>query len=140
MAAWRRRGEWRLEIIRRVNSKALRSTFDTGNFLLVDEDPLRALDMLLPYIGHVHVKDFRETVGGRYQSLGGKTYEGADLGQGAVPLVEIVKRLERAGYKGELVLEYEGTGDEAEGIRASDGSFEKLLTRISALAQNREDE
>lgn len=115
-----------LEILNRVDSPALKSTFDTGNFLLVEEDPLRALDALLPRIGHVHVKDFKEDPQGRYQSLAGKRFEGTPAGGGLVRLETIVGRLREAGYEGEYVLEYEGTGDEAAGIRASFEYFKSI--------------
>lgn len=106
-------------ILDRVNSPALKSTFDTGNFLLVDEEPLKALDVLLHEVAHVHFKDFRSQDDGRYKSLSGKAFEGVALGQGDVDLQTIVKRLKEIGYTGAYVLEFEGPGDEAEGIRQS---------------------
>jgi len=115
------------DILERVGSPALKSTFDTGNFLLVDEDPLRALDVLLPRVGHVHVKDFAEDPAGRYVSLGGRKFEGAAAGKGQVQLDTMVRRLREAGYAGEYVLEYEGIGDEAAGIRASFAYFQTLI-------------
>ncbi|MEC0245500.1 sugar phosphate isomerase/epimerase [Paenibacillus chitinolyticus] len=121
------KGDQVLEILKRVGSPALKSTFDTGNFLLVDEKPLHALEVLLPYIGHVHIKDFAETPEGRYKALSGKTYEGVFAGEGDVRLDAIVSRLKEAGYNGAYVLEYEGTGDEAEGIRKSYENFNHLV-------------
>lgn len=112
-------GKQVLDIIERVGSEALRSTFDTGNFLLVGENPLDALDVLLPYVGHVHIKDFYEAPDGPYRSLEGKTFQGIEAGSGLVDLDVIVNRLNGAGYAGAYVLEYEGPGDEAAGIRAS---------------------
>lgn len=112
-------GEQVLTIINRVNSPSLRSTFDTGNFLLVDEDPSAALDILLPYVAHVHLKDFVRQDDGRYKSLKGMAYEGANLGLGDVEVKPILDRLNAAGYEGAVVLEYEGVGSEAEGIRRS---------------------
>lgn len=113
-------------IIDKVNSPSLRSTFDTGNFLLVDEDPLTALDILLPNIAHVHLKDFVRKDDGRYKSLGGKAFEGADLGKGDVELKQILDRLASFGYQGAIVLEYEGVGSEAEGIRHSYDNFSTI--------------
>ncbi|XOK62291.1 sugar phosphate isomerase/epimerase family protein [Paenibacillus elgii] len=107
------------DIIEQVGSKALRSTFDTGNFLLVDEHPSQAIEPLLPYIAHVHVKDFKRHSEGRYLSLSGQTFEGAVAGEGDTHLASLIERLEACGYAGAYVLEYEGTGDEAEGIRGS---------------------
>lgn len=114
------------QILDRVDSKALRSTFDTGNFLLVDEAPSRAIEILLPYIGHVHVKDFKELPDGRYQSLGGKAFEGIAAGRGDVRLESIIHKLQNNGYTGAYVLEYEGLGSEADGIRASFDYFRTI--------------
>ncbi|WP_025847976.1 sugar phosphate isomerase/epimerase family protein [Paenibacillus ehimensis] len=107
------------DVLEQVGSKALRSTFDTGNFLLVDEHPSQAIEPLLPYIAHVHVKDFKRHPEGRYTSLGGQTFEGTVAGEGDTHLASLIERLEASGYAGAYVLEYEGTGDEAEGVRGS---------------------
>lgn len=113
-------------ILDRVNSPYLKSTFDTGNFLLVDEQPLTALDVLLDDVAHVHFKDFVRLAEGRYKSLAGTSYEGVNLGLGDVELVEIVRRLNGRGYQGAYVLEFEGLGSEAEGIRKSYEYFKTL--------------
>lgn len=113
-------------IIERVGSPALRSTFDTGNFLLVDVRPLDALEVLLPYVAHVHFKDFGAAPEGRYRSLNGTAYEGTVLGEGEVPLPDIVGILARHGYQGAYVLEYEGLGSEAEGVRGCYSFFRTL--------------
>ncbi|WP_139994183.1 sugar phosphate isomerase/epimerase family protein [Paenibacillus paridis] len=120
-------GEQVKTIIDRVGSPAVQSTFDTGNFLLVDEHPTAALHTLLPYVAHVHFKDFEMREDGRYKSLGGKSFEGIHLGDGAVELEKIVNKLTENGYRGAFVLEYEGVGSEAEGIRRS---YEYFLTII----------
>lgn len=113
-------------ILDRVGSPALRSTFDTGNFLLVDEQPLQALDVLLHVVAHVHFKDFLSHGEGRYKSLAGHAYEGVALGQGDVDLKTIVQRLTAIGYQGAYVLEFEGPGSEAEGIRQSYEYFRSI--------------
>lgn len=120
------RGSQTKDIIDRVDSLALRSTFDTGNFLLVDERPTVSLEALLPYVAHVHVKDFRPDPAGKYVSLGGARYEGAPAGDGAAELREVVSRLRDAGYQGAYVLEYEGPGSERDGVAASRGNWEKI--------------
>ncbi|RAU96166.1 sugar phosphate isomerase/epimerase [Paenibacillus sp. YN15] len=113
-------------ILDRVNSPYLKSTFDTGNFLLVDEEPLKALDVLIDDVAHVHFKDFIQQADGRYKSLAGAAFEGVSLGLGDVDLAAIVRRLKERGYQGAYVLEYEGLGSEAEGIRKSYEFFNTL--------------
>lgn len=119
-------GEQVRHILESVGSHHLRSTFDTGNFLLVDEQPEQALQDLLPYVAHVHVKDFYHDEAGRYHSLSGKTYEGTPLGEGDVELQAIIQRLNATGYQGAFVLEYEGIGSEAVGIRKSYDNFKAI--------------
>jgi sugar phosphate isomerase/epimerase len=114
-------------LLDRVDSPALRSTFDTGNFLLADEHPLDALRLLAPYIGHVHVKDFKEQGNGKYKSIGMRTYEGVPAGEGDASLPDVLDSLQAGGYTGAVVLEFEGIGDEADGIRQS---FERLRTML----------
>ncbi|PYI57598.1 sugar phosphate isomerase/epimerase family protein [Paenibacillus flagellatus] len=120
------RGEQVKEIIDRVGSPALRSTFDTGNFLLVDERPTEAAKALLPLVGHVHFKDFQEREGGRYKSLSGRVYEGVPAGEGDADLPAVLRLLADSGYRGRLVLEYEGLGSDVEGIRRSYANFERM--------------
>lgn len=119
------------ELIDEVGSPALRSTFDTGNFLLVDEHPLQAFADLKGYIGHVHFKDFKEQPNGRYKSIGMRTYEGVPAGEGDAGLPQILDLLEESGYKGAYVLEYEGTGSEADGIRQSYNRFQEMACKYN---------
>lgn len=108
------------EIIDLVNSSALKANSDTGNFLLVGEDPLSAVKNLSSYISFVHFKDFRENnEGGYYTSLDRRKYEGTVIGKGEVPVKEIVDFLYSIGYKGYLSLEFEGTGDPYKGTQES---------------------
>jgi sugar phosphate isomerase/epimerase len=59
--------------------------------------------------------------------LSGASFEGVSLGDGDVDLKEIVRRLNERGYQGAYVLEYEGVGVEAEGIRESYTYFNTLV-------------
>ncbi|WP_195575644.1 sugar phosphate isomerase/epimerase family protein [Paenibacillus sp. 1001270B_150601_E10] len=117
-------------ILEQVHSPALKSTFDTGNFLLVDEEPLQALNELLPFIEHVHLKDFTITEGGRYRSLSGLTYEGRVLGEGVAQIEPILRTLKANGYSQGIVLEYEGLEDERAGIQKCLAAFEQMKRRL----------
>jgi sugar phosphate isomerase/epimerase len=118
-------------LIDQVGSPALKSTFDTGNFLLVDEHPLQAFSDLKGYIGHVHFKDFKEQPNGRYKSIGLRAYEGVPAGEGDAELPRILDLLAASGYNGAYVLEYEGTGVEADGIRQSYTRFEEMTRKYN---------
>ncbi|NBD24048.1 sugar phosphate isomerase/epimerase family protein [Paenibacillus glycinis] len=113
------RSEQVLELIRQVDSPALRSTFDMGNFLLVDQEPGPSFQELAPYISHVHAKDFKlaaEGAAGTYRTLSGKaSYIGVAPTEGDAGVEDLVSRLEGIGYMGWLSVEYEGLEEQKAG-------------------------
>ena len=118
-------------IIQDVGSDALRSTFDTGNFLLVDENPVHSLSILSGLIGHVHFKDFKKadahSEGRTYRSLSGDPYIGAVSGKGDIDFGRILAGLRQMRYSGWLSVEFEGEGDPLEGSRESVQALAKWL-------------
>ncbi|AZN39379.1 sugar phosphate isomerase/epimerase family protein [Paenibacillus albus] len=107
------------EIIAAVASPALRSTFDMGNFLLVDDVPQTAFEALKPFILHVHAKDFKlvgpEVTEGVYRSLDGRPFVGSVPTEGSVDVADIVSRLAGANYGGWMSVEYEGLEEQKTG-------------------------
>ncbi len=103
------------DIITQVNSPALRANIDTGNFLLVGQNPTEAARILAPLAALVHLKDFRSPDPGQtvhvYRGLDGTTFTGAVTGEGMVDLPAIIGVLRDNGYQGWLSLEYEGPAD-----------------------------
>src|SRR5438067_2910684 len=76
--------------------------FDPANMILYDKgDPLRAVEVLGPYIRSVHVKDANRT------RVPGTWGEEVPLGQGQVNIREFVGALKKVGYKGPLCIERE---------------------------------
>lgn len=116
-----------VEILDRVGSPWVQANADLGNFLLVDEDPREAVGRLLPRIAHVHVKDMQPVNDGGWTSLGGHHYRGAQVGEGIVPIRDLLALLDQAGYTGYLSLEFEGDGDEAAGVDGSVAALWELL-------------
>lgn len=109
-----------MDIISSVGSSALKANTDTGNFLLVGENPLDAVVNLKDQIGFVHFKDFKKSedeVG--YMANDGSWFEGTAIGDGEVPLGDIVSFLKSVNYKGYLSIEFEGSGDPIEGTLKS---------------------
>lgn len=110
-----------LDIIRQVDSPALRSTFDMGNFLLVGDNPSEAIGKLLPYLSHVHVKDFvkvpEDYEGMAFKALSGERFAGKVPGEGSVDLGYLFQQLHQSGYDGWLTVEYEGDEDQQLGSR-----------------------
>lgn len=90
-----------------VGSPALQATADTGNFLLVGEEPASAVRALSGRIGHVHFKDMERVDAGGFAALDGRRYRGTALGEGEVPLGAIVALLKESGYDGLVSIEYE---------------------------------
>jgi sugar phosphate isomerase/epimerase len=122
------------EIIERVNSPSLRANLDTGNFLLVGEDPTDAAHALSDLVALVHLKDFAKAPEGQtahvYKGLDGVPYTGAVVGEGQVDLPHIVSILREAGYDGWLSLEYEGGQDPLTiGVPESLAAARLLLTK-----------
>ena len=99
-------------IIDAVGSPALRANLDTGNFLLVNQNPSDAARELAKVVALVHLKDFAKAPAGQvehvYKGLDGTGFTGTVVGEGQVDLVAILATLRQAGYAGWLSLEYEG--------------------------------
>lgn len=123
-----------LEVIREVNSDHLCSTFDTGNFLLVDENPSEAITKLKDYIAHVHFKDFALVEDGYsgtiYTSLEGKKFTGHVPGEGSVDFPYILGELKNNNYTGWLTVEYEGDEEQKEGSTRSIHNLEAYLAAL----------
>ena len=103
------------DIIEQVDSPALRANFDTGNFLLVGQDPLAAARELAPLVVLVHLKDMRvadaDETGHRFELADGTVLTGSAIGDGLVDLPAVLTVLRDAGYDGWLSLEFEGSED-----------------------------
>lgn len=127
------------QIIAAVGSPALGATLDTGNFLLVDENPTEAVRKLADKAAMVHFKDFKavdETVTERvYISKSGKRYQGTVIGQGDVDLPAIVSILAQNGYEGYLSIEFEGPGDPQDSVAASIEYVNNLIKKVKGVEQ-----
>lgn len=106
-----------------VNHPNFGVLLDIGNFLCVDEDPGKAVGRLVPYVFHVHVKDFHIRSGelpdpgeGWFMNRGGNYLRGAIIGNGDVPVVQCIKIMKKAKYEGILSIEFEGLEDHLTGI------------------------
>lgn len=119
-------------IIQQVNSPALRANLDTGNFLLVNQNPTEAARELADLVALVHLKDFRraqpEDTEHVYKGLDGAAFTGSVVGEGQVDLPAIFEILRQAGYAGWLSLEFEGAQDPLTvGVPASLQAAQRLL-------------
>jgi 3-dehydroshikimate dehydratase len=114
-----------LRILEGVDSPAVRANFDPANFVPMGEDPVRACRLLLPYIGHIHLKDAIYTGQGRFNG-----YEYCELGCGCIDYEQILGILQEGGYRGFLSVEYERREDIVRGTEASYRRLKELLAQL----------
>ena len=90
-----------------VAKENLRVNFDPANMILYGKDqPIPALDLLMPWIDGVHCKD------GRWPTELGQLGEETPLGAGDVDLPRWLDRLLALGYRGPLTIEREISGEQ----------------------------
>ncbi|MHA7964124.1 sugar phosphate isomerase/epimerase family protein [Paenibacillus sp. CAU 1782] len=100
----------------------LRLTFDTGNFIYRGEDALEAYGKLRNHVVHVHCKDrsLDEGNGGTPKLCvdGTKLYP-SPVGEGCLPLADIVDRLNNSGYTGIYAIEHFDSVDQSRYMKQS---------------------
>ncbi len=111
-------------IINGVNNANFGALVDIGNFMCADEDPAVAVGNVANYAFHVHAKDFHFKKGtefipqdGFFMTRGGNFLRGAIIGHGSVPVIQCLRILKNAGYKGYVTVEFEGMEEAKTGIR-----------------------
>ena len=101
----------------------LKCSFDTGNFVLYHQDELEAFEQMKHLICTVHVKDrgpeqhYPDDLA-RICADGAAMYS-TPIGQGAIKVEEIFRRLKAMGYDGTLIAELFDYGDTLKGIKES---------------------
>jgi sugar phosphate isomerase/epimerase len=107
------RGTQCREICERVDSPAFRLIYDAGCPLAVNEDPIDTLRTMAPYLYHVHVKNARRFGPGqqaeRFQTSDtGERFASTPLSGGLVDIPQVVGELDKIGYSGPILVEYQG--------------------------------
>ena len=112
----------------------LRVAFDTGNFLYSGEEVKLAFEELKEKIVHVQLKDRKlktakedlqltneqkEMLGERKPAMTGDVMYSAYVGEGMIPIKEIVNKLEESGFEGIFVIEHFGVTDYQKAVEAS---------------------
>jgi L-ribulose-5-phosphate 3-epimerase len=88
----------------------LRVNFDPANMLLYEKgDPIRAVEILGPYIRSVHVKDAVMT------KVPGTWGDEVPLGKGQANIKKFIQTLKKVGYQGPLCIERE-VGDQEQRV------------------------
>ncbi len=90
----------------------LKVTLDTGNFIFSAEDILTAEQMFHTKITHVHLKDrlwSRTGAGDILECTDGRIMYPCAVGDGDIPVDEVLRRLAQADYDGYVVTEFFGS-------------------------------
>jgi sugar phosphate isomerase/epimerase len=107
------RGSQCREICEQVDSPAFRLIYDSGCSLAVNEDPIETLKIMAPYLYHVHLKNSRlldphQQAERFMKSDTGGTFVSTTLDGGLVDVGQVVRELDKIGYSGPMLLEYNG--------------------------------
>ena len=123
------------ELILAVNHVNYGWLVDMGNFACVDQDCAYAVGIAAPYAFHVHAKDFLMKPGmeidpgmGWFRSRSGNYLRGTVAGHGAVPIVQCISVLKKAGYDGFLSLEFEGMEENLPAIEAGYAYLKRTIS------------
>lgn len=110
-----------VELCESINSPNVAAYWDMGNAMCWGLDPISEIQTLRRHIGRVHAKEFFRASGAPkawqdsdYSGLNAKA-----LGQGSVPVREVIRALREAGYNGYITLETGAFGDRLESARAA---------------------
>ena len=126
------------QLVTAVNHPNFGVLIDMGNFICVDDDPPTAVGRLMPYAFHCHAKDFHlkpgtETFPGQGWALtrGGNYRRAAIIGHGNVPVVQCLKVMHNAGFKGVLSIEFEGIEDVLMGIQVGHDNLRRFVALVT---------
>jgi len=121
-------------LITAVGRENFRCTLDVGNSLCVDEDPAVCAKILLPFAATVHFKDFVYRTDGvacgadgppafrlaNWMTTNyGNFLKGTIVGDGDVDVVGLMRLIRKAGFDGDVAIEFEGMENCREGSRIS---------------------
>lgn len=104
-------------LIAEVDRSNFKTTLDIGNFMCVDEPSLVGVMKNLPFASLVHLKDFyfrpydADPGEGYFKTVHNNFLRGAIIGQGEIPMKEVVKLVKDSGYDGYITIEFEGIED-----------------------------
>lgn len=83
--------------------------YDSGNMILVGEDPVEYYDAFADRIAHIHLKDMRIADAHEMftdRALDGRAMTAAPTGTGLIDLENVMKHVREHGYDGYLTIEF----------------------------------
>ena len=125
------------QLICAVNHPNFGWLVDMGNFTCADQFPPQSLGIAMQYAFHVHAKDFFVKCGngpdpgeGWFTSRAGEFRRGTIIGHGAVPIVQCLRVMKKAGYNGVLSIEFEGMEDNELGLKIGLANLRRYVKDI----------
>lgn len=121
------------KLLKAVKHSNFGLTIDMGNFLCVNDDPVKAVKRLAKYAQMAHVKDFhirpkdRMPPSGWFATPTKIALRGAIVGHGEIDIPAQLKHLKAAKYDGWLSLEFEGMEEPVMAVRLGLEYLRKLL-------------
>ncbi|PLS09651.1 sugar phosphate isomerase/epimerase family protein [Neobacillus cucumis] len=123
-------------LLHRVNKDNFKTTLDTGNFLCVDENPIKAVKKNIQHASMIHMKDFYyrpETYNpgeGWFQTTSGNYLRGSIIGHGDIDIYEIIKVIKHSNYDGFISIEFEGMEDCKRGSKISLDNVRRIWEQV----------
>jgi 3-oxoisoapionate decarboxylase len=132
-------GQEMLALLRSVDSPFLGINFDTGNFVRLLDDPLRAMDELAPYTYATHIKDLKIQRGVAASEW--YFFSSTPVGDGVVDNAKLIRKLARAGFDGVLAVETDFLhpdygNDEHAAVAASVKELRRLVAQAWELEKS----
>ena len=126
-------GEEILQLLGEVDSPNFGLNFDTGNFLRLLDDPIKAMEKLAPYVMATHVKDLMPDK--NYSPNDWFFFAGVPVGEGLIDNQALAALLQKAGFKGFLAVEVDHphsdwTGREDEMVALSIKGLRKIAASL----------
>jgi len=121
-----------LQLLNDVGSPYLGINFDTGNFIRVLDDPVKAAHKLGKYVMATHIKDVK-----LLESVPADTwyfFSSVPAGTGLVDIKGVAEALKKAGYKGFLALEIDSLHPDYAGKETE--VVEDSIKRLREIAGN----
>ncbi len=105
------------ETLERLAAPAIGVNIDTSNYVMNQQNPVDAVRLLGPHIIYTHLKDARDA---------GKGLETTYLGNGIIPIAEIIAALDETGRDFPLCFEFGGEDD-------PEGAISRSLAYLNRL-------
>lgn len=109
-------------------------TFDTGNFIIHGENIFAAWEELKDKVVHVHCKDRKISSDKPLQTQKNATpdikecYLPAAVGEGCIPIKELVYKMKEYGYRGYLAIEHFDAADQEAYMQKSAANLQEYCS------------